>query len=308
VHNILFDFGSYDLEAGRYPACFAFIAFIYEYENGVGSSLPMMPVDVYVEILANFPQCNSNSALWLLREAFTQLEPFDISEEERNIMRDFSKKTIEFIANSDMDPVAIRDHFNFDPNLPLEASRLNQLPPFFRVAMFNLILPLCDEEERFSEAIEMANSAYSFSQVLLDHLNEKFPHLVDEMFGWEITMLPNGKKALQERELRSANGNGPDHVVGLEYLLTRNTENRFNLQELLEMNPDISLLMSAYLPCNKLSLTESDLISQMKEANLFVGIHDGDLIAKIEAVISGEIRLKQISDYSEFSRLMRLEN
>jgi hypothetical protein len=71
------------------------------------------------------------------------------------------------------------------------------------------------------------------------------------------------------------------------------------LQELLAMNPDIPQLMSAFLPCNSLTLTETDMISQMKEFGLFVGIQDG-LRQKIESVISVEIRLEMNSNYFDF--------
>jgi hypothetical protein len=57
--------------------------------------------------------------------------------------------------------------------------------------------------------------------------------------------------------------------------------------------------MSAYLPCNSLTLAETDMISQMKEFGLFVGIQDG-LRQKIESVISVEIRLDMNSNYFDF--------
>lgn len=291
VDSVFNIYGPREISEIKYPISFAFTAFLYEYQHGIGSSAPMAPNELYIEILSAL---RDNSELDfslsnLLTESFC-LESRGISAGERNNRNAFINETIEFIA-SKPDADAIKSFFHFDPRLPLGETRLKELPSFFRVAMLNFLLPLCEEEERFMEAIEIASSAYTFSQFLLDQLEVKFPHLVDEMLNRNVTDFPAGQRALVMRQRPI--------VAGLDYLLSRNTENRFDLQELLQLNPDISLLMSAYLPCNKMSLTEVDMIHQMQEAGLFDGIQDRRLRENIDAVIFGYIRSAMSVLYNE---------
>ena len=289
--SILFSQGPFELQAGNYPACFNFLSFIYEYEKGVDSSLPMFPSDLYLDILSKIPDQDLPMAKSILNFGHVQFVTGSyLSDERKSMAINFSEQTIQFIA-SKPDSEAIKAHFNFDPSLPLERSRLKLLPPFLRIAVFELILPLCDSVERFEEAIQIASSAFIFPQFLLDQLNEKFPDLVDEIFHTSITIFSSGQRAYHEKY--------PADIVGLDYLLTRNAANPFNLQELIEMNPYIPDLIEKFLPCNAMSLTEADMISQMKVAGLFDEIQDRELLMKIDSVISGEIRLKRLFDYSD---------
>jgi hypothetical protein len=293
VNEVLFE-SSTQFESGKYPASLNFLSFIYEYEHGAGSSLPPFQSDLFLEIIAKLPEEDLPKAKSILEWGCRVLIAASNVNTEENLLsmsQNFTDETIEFIATKP-DYEAIKAHFNFDPNLPLENSRLSLLPVFFRVAVLDLILPFCDNVERFHEAIELSAFSTVFPQNLLNQLNEKYPFLSDEVLNRSIEIYTAGQRALLQKYPRN-------DIVGLEYLLTRNTSNPFILQELLAMNPDIPQLMSAFLPCNSLTLTETDMISQMKEFGLFVGIQDG-LRQKIESVISVEIRLEMNSNYFDF--------
>ena len=66
------------------------------------------------------------------------------------------------------------------------------------------------------------------------------------------------------------------------------------------MNPDIHKLIKTFLHQNTLSLTEVDMIAQMKEAGLFSGIQDELLFNRLESDFSGSIRCHMRSIYFKF--------
>jgi len=204
----------------------------------------------------------------------------------------FINETIQFLS-SNPDSTAIMVHINFNHNLPLETSHLKLLPPFFQVAMLELILPHCTNEDRFNEAFKIFLKAFNFSQVFYDQLNEKFPHIADKSFGGLCLLLPAGQRAKHQKRLVNT-------VLGLDYLLSRNIKSPFILQDLTDMNPDIHKLIKTFLHQNTLSLTEVDMIAQMKEAGLFSGIQDELLFNRLESDFSGSIRCHMRSIYFKF--------
>lgn len=292
--RILFGHGPVELKSGNYPACFNFLSFIYEYEKGIKSSLPLLPSDLYLDIVSKIPDQDLPMGESILDGALDQfLIGCGFDNSTKASLTSYFKETIRFIASKPSSE-AIRAHFNFDPSLPLDTSFLKLLPPFLRIAAFKLILPLCVSVERFQEAIQMASSAFIFSQFLLDQVHENFPALEDEVYDSNVTIFPASQRAFHRKYHRT-------DVVGLDYLLTRNAANPFNLQELLDMGPNISYLLEEFLPYNTMSLTEADIITQMNEAGLFEGIRDYDyeLVKKIDSIISGKIRLKMLLDYAD---------
>lgn len=55
IEDILYFHGILELNAGKYPVSFSFLSFVYEHVNGIGSSLPLLQSDLYIEILAKVP-------------------------------------------------------------------------------------------------------------------------------------------------------------------------------------------------------------------------------------------------------------
>lgn len=199
---------------------------------------------------------------------------------------DYYRKTLALLKTTPT-PEEIMIHFDFHPDTPIERSLLKSFPMFFQVALFKLILPLCNNSLRFLEAIEMTSSTLTFSSVILEQLDKKIPNLSDAVFLVKSANTPIGSRAKHKRHPTG-------YVIGLDYLLSRNSANPFNLQDLLAMNPDINQLMREFLSKNTMSLTEIDMIAQMKEVGLFSGIQDKILLSDLNSVINGVHRLRLI--------------
>lgn len=284
--DILFDKNSFG------SAAMSLLSFVHEYENGISSSLPFTPSDLLVEIIAKNVDQELPKSMKIVDKALNQyLNAHSYNEECKYVLKNFFNDTIRIISEKP-DTAIIAQHFKFDPDISLNNTRLKLLPLFLLVSSFNLILPLCHREGQFFDAVEMTIKGLIFPQILFDQLEEKFPHLTDDLFLGFCSIFPVGFRALIEHHPRN-------DVVGLKYLLTRSAANPFNLQELLSMSPDISQLIFAFLPRNTMTLTETDMLNQMNEAGVFNDlIHDQELFLKLQSAISSEARLKHLSTFS----------
>lgn len=285
-HEIIFKKSQDELYNGKYSSSLSLLSFVHEYENGVGSSLPFTPADLFMNILTKSVNQKLHKSLEFMEEEISKLF-FEINtfhEEQRFVLRNFFKQTIQLLI-SKPDEAAIMSHFRFTPNSPLDNTRLKILPYILRLASLDLILPLCHDEQQFNEVINMTNSDDIFPQILFKQLKLKFPHLVEEIFEGFCSILPAGFRAQYEFYPR------PD-IIGLDYLLTRNVANPFNLQELIDMKPDMYQLMFAFLKSNTMSLTEMDMLNQMKEAGLLDNLYNEEgLSVALHFTLSGEIRV-----------------
>lgn len=285
-HEIIFKKSLDELYNGKYSSALSLLSFVHEYENGVGSSLPFTPADLFMNILAKSADKKLQKSLEFMEEEISKLF-FEINtfhEEQRFVLRNFFKQTIQLLI-SNPDEATIMSHFRFNPNMPLDSTRLKILPYILRVASLDLILPLCHDEEQFNEVINMTDSDVIFPQILFKQLKLKFPHLVEEIFEGVCSICPAGFRAQYEIYPR------PD-IIGLDYLLTRDVANPFNLQELLDMKPDMYQLMFAFLKSNTMSLTEMDMLNQMKDAGLFDNLYNEEsLSVALHVALSGKIRV-----------------
>ena len=269
--NILFNVTPADLET-KYSTTLCLLSFIHEYENGVNSSLPMSQSYLLVEVINKMVDHEVPKSMEIIDNDLNRFLTSigRLGEEKRQVLRNYINDTIRLIR-SKPDSTVIMTHFRFNPDLSLKTSRLKLLPPFLQIASLNLILPLCSREAQFWEVLEMTSSGIIFPQVLFDQFNEKFPHLVDEIFHGRYSISPVCKRAQHKQHPR-------DDIIGLNYLLSRNAANPFNIQELLAMNPDITQLISEFLLNNTVTLTEIDLLNQIMEAGLFADIQDEEFL------------------------------
>ena len=278
IKNIIF-------EKGNNPDSLNLLSFFYEYKNGLNSSIPVSFNDLNIEIIGKMADQDLPKSIKHLDKLYdTFLDGKNMNRQEIALFKEYFNETIQLIK-SKPDSDQIRAHFDFNPECSFKESFLKSFPISFQVAFFNLILPICDNTGRFLEALRMASSTYTFPPILYDQLNQKYPAIAGLIFIGNGSLLPAGKRA--EHQKRTAD----IVIIGLDYLLSRNSKNPFNLKELTDMSPDISQLIKAFLPCNTMSLTEIDMIVQMKEAGLFSEIQDENLLRKIDMVIHGTYRL-----------------
>lgn len=264
------------------------LSFLYEYHNGINSYIPLSERAFSVEMVHkliredHLPKTKAimNEAF----ESFWRLEGLSGNQESLPLHRNIYNETISFLK-SNPDSEQIRAYFNLNPNEPLNSGIFKMFPVFFKVALFDWILPLCSTLDHFIEAIDMASRISMFPPVLYKQLLLKHPmHLdlffqnggLDDSAAWRI---------FYERNPNNIN------ITGLNYLLSRNIANPFNLNDLLAMNPDIHNLLNAFLDTTNLSLTDIDILAQIKEGGLFTEIrYDVSLLKKLDSILDGSGR------------------
>ena len=281
--EILFNVTPADLQT-KYSITLNLLSFIHEYENGVNSILPMSPYDFFVEIINKRADHEVPKSMEIIDASMNQYlaSMRRLNEEQRQQLKDFINDTIRIIV-SKPDSTAIMAHFKFNPDIPLEHSKFKRLPAVLQTASLNLIIPLFTRAVHFEEALEILSSCFIFSQALFDQFNDKFPLAIDDIYRRIDVMSPAFYKCINRKYPK-------DDVIGLSYLLSRNSANPFNLQELIAMGPNFSRLIEQFLPNNTVTLTEIDALNQMMEAGLLADIKDEELLRKIYSSGSGIIR------------------
>lgn len=181
---------------------------------------------------------------------------------------------------SNPDQEKIETVLKFNPAHPISISDFLWIPPFLQIALFDLVLPLCNEQQRFREALDIILPCYASSQTLFDQLDVKFPHILGDSIDYNISHLPSSQNYFAKRFPKT-------DIIGLDYLLTCDSANPFDLKEFEAMNPDYARLILEYLLVNTMSLTELDMIDQMKEAGLLDVFDGSDLAMLINELISG---------------------
>jgi hypothetical protein len=287
IRKVIFEISTQELSMGKNPDSLNLLLFFYEYQNGPNSYIPLSYNDLYIEIISRLSDQNLPKSIKYLEEIYHRyLSSKNLRRQDKAMFIDYYRKTLALLKTTPT-PEEIMIHFDFHPDTPIERSLLKSFPMFFQVALFKLILPLCNNSLRFLEAIKMTSSTLTFSSVILEQLDKKIPNLSDAVFLVKSANTPIGSRAKHKRHPTG-------YVIGLDYLLSRNSANPFNLQDLLAMNPDINQLMREFLSKNTMSLTEIDMIAQMKEVGLFSGIQDKILLSDLNSVINGVHRLRLI--------------
>lgn len=261
------------------------LTFFYELHKGPGSYLPVLPIDFLAEIIRTHAKQNVPKSLNLTDAYFINFidkKGFD----EKQYM-DEIKHLFNFIA-SNPKPEELRAYLGFDSGRPIHKSALRVMPSFLKIALFDFILPFCDDEVTYRKALEMI-SYFAISQTLFDQIDSKFPFLmgqINDYIGEKIggVFLPL-RRALRKRFPRTA-------IIGLDYLLTRDHVKPFDLKELEAMNPDYERLVFEFLRTITMTLTEMDMITQMKEACLFDDIENQNFHYYIDLILSGKIIIK----------------
>lgn len=283
VKKIVFKLNDEELTEGNNPDSLNLLSFFYEYRNGLNSSLPATLTDLSIEIIGklayqdlpkSMPHLDQMFEIFWKGKRMGQYDQYEIA-----LFKEYFNETIKFIK-SKPNPEEVRIHFDFYPGCSIKESLLKSFPVSFQVAFFDVILPLCDELALFVEALKMTSSAFTFSKVLYDQLNQKYPNMANMIFLGNGASLPVGQRVKYQKLPYGT-------VVGLDYLLSRNSKNHFCLKDLTDMSPNIPRLMTAFLPKNTRSLTEVDMILQMREAGLFSVIQDVSLLLKIELAVHG---------------------
>lgn len=158
------------------------------------------------------------------------------------------------LKRSASDHQTIMEKLNFDPRRRISDSDLRYLPTFFQIILFDLILPLCDRIEMIEEAIDLTDRANNYSPFLFDFMNEKFPQVLSFFNQYNFSLF--------SKSLRALTRIFPKHdIVGLDYFLSRDIANPFDIEILKEMKPDAYRLMITAFANISLSLTEIDMIA-----------------------------------------------
>lgn len=107
-------------------------------------------------------------------------------------------------------------------------------------------------------------------------------------------MYPRARQALEKFLIRD--------IIGLDYILTRDSANPFDIEKFKAVNPDIPQLIYFFENCNTLSLTGIDMLSQIKEAGMFDQVQDPSFHAFIEDVLSHSIRYEKYKNHRIIER------
>lgn len=262
------------------------MTFLYELEKGPNSYIPYLPVDFLAEIVRTHAKQPLPKSLRLTDAYFLNFAiRIDINE---RLYMSIVRRVFNFMI-SKSNAEEIKHFLSFDPAQSISTSLLEKMPHFMKFALFDLILPLSNDERTFREVFEIMRKTFAFSQTFFDLVDSKFPQLMNEINGYvEVGLtgiLPPLRKAHIKRFPR------PD-IIGLDYLVTRNSTNPFDLNELKAMNPDYELVIMYFLHANTMTLTELDMICQMNEAGLFDGIANPRLRGKINALLTGKSTAK----------------
>lgn len=253
------------------------LSFLHEYENGVDSSFPLNRCELYYEIMkSDFEGQSVPKSMNILNEYF-DFYAFKIGLSSEQFRRIF--ETAKELKRSKADILTIMQRLNFDQLNHINNSDFGYLPSFVQVFFFDLILPLCNGIERIQEALDIFYSAEINSPFFLEYLEEKFPYV--------LSFLNEHNFSLYSKTLRALTIKFPrQDVIGLDYLLTRDIANPFDIETLKAMDINIHVLISAFISNISMSLTDVDIVSQMKEAGLFSSISRPEVRDLIEQVIS----------------------
>lgn len=284
VHEILFTipYGSFRYESN--VNVLNILAFLYDFE--FDSCLPFTKYDLFLNIIKlladnehHLPECQDILEYHFNIYATINDLNFDGIMSNVNGIIDYLKMqpTVEELMR----------RLNFDPIRPIRFSNLKYYPIIIQVMLLERLLPICTIVEHFELAARIAASASVFSQFIFDAMKENFPELL--IHAEDDKLVPLIQKQLT-RLFPEQYG-----IVGLDYLVTRDAFNPFNLDELIALNPDYPELIDAFEANNTMTLLENDMIAQMKEAGLFEGIENVQFHERIDQMLSGKNRVNYIA-------------
>lgn len=294
INEILFDVTEDHFKDEFYekiPITLTILSFLYEYENGVGSSLPLSHNEIYAEIykrifkgeIEELPR--SMDILKLSHRRFTSANRHLRLNFER-----FINAGIELKKSLNIDAETIMESLQLLPNESLEQSGLRYLPKVFQVLLFDLILPLSNRIEIMEEALDIFELSEIHSQEFIDHLERHEPVLLRSFYD-------DGDSFLFQRAHKALARKFPRHyIIGLDYMLTRDAANPFDIDTLKAMNPNVYKLITCFKRSNTLSLTEIDMLSQMKEAGMFEGIREPGFHEAIEKILTHCVRFERFEN------------
>lgn len=278
IHEILITFKAFD---DTTPITMTILSFLYEYENGVGSSFPLNRHELYFEMMnANFRGHELPKSMHILNEYF------DNHVHEGGYNPEQFRRTLETaieLRRSNADNLTIMTRLNFDPLKRIDESDFGCLPTFAQVFFFDLILPLCDRIEQIEEAIDISDCANIYSPFLLECLEARFPFVLRFFNAHNFLLFSKTLRALTRRFPR-------ENIIGLDYLLTRDIANPFDIEIFKAMNPHIYTLISSFVSNISMSLTDIDIVAQMKEAGMFSSICRSETRNLIEGITSQSYR------------------
>lgn len=144
----------------------------------------------------------------------------------------------------------------------LRRSNILAVPVDIACGLITLISPYITEAEDWHFAISCMISTNSFSQYFWDAVSDQDDILITIFENRSRINVPRWNKELVKKFLAN-------NVIGLDYLLSRDSANPFNLEELTAMNPDMRVLMKEFLYCATPNLTEQEIFVQIFRAGLF---------------------------------------
>lgn len=301
INDILFNITEEHFKDDFYekiPITLTILSFLYEYENGVGSSLPLNNNEIYVEIYKRIFKGEADElprSMDILKLSHRRF----ISSNRRlklNFERFFYNSVELKKSSSYINAETIMESLQIIPNESLNDSGLRYLPKVFQVLLFDLVLPLSNTYEILEEALDIFELSEIHSQEFIDHLERHEPGLLRSFYeDDEAFLLQRVHKALARKFHRR-------EIVGLDYLLSRDSANPFDINTLMAMNPNVYKLITHFKRSNTLSLTEIDMLSQMKEAGLFDGIRDPGFHESIKDILSHYIRFENIEKLKLFCK------
>lgn len=265
------------------------LSFLYEYQNGIDSYIPLsgraFSVEMVHKLVREDHLPKAKAIMDEAFESFWRLEDLDDDEDILALHRNIYNETINFLK-SNPDPEQVRSYFNLNTESPLNSDILKMFPVFFKVALLDWILPLCSRIEHFIEAIDMISHISMFSSVLYEQMLLKHPISIDLLFQNGILD--------DSASWRTSYRRNYNNITGFDYLLSRNSANPFNLQDLLGMKPDVHNLLKSFLNATNFSLTDIDILDQIKDAGLFTEIRDVSLLRNLDSIIDGSGRFHLI--------------